>query len=238
MSDPWYSEAIVGDTALSGSLVCDSWFEVETWECDAVGTRDPVVFATAATEVLYLMTGKQWPGICPIEVRPCAGPCGCGEWSCDVCRLPCGWAQLPFPTYRVAAVTVDGVDLLSDDWRLANRNQLVKTTGFWPWQNYQLAAGETGTWSVRMDYGSIPPPLGIIAARSLACWLAAQDSSANCALPAHVRSLTRQGINQVFDDTVSGGLALADVDLFLKTYCRGTADVWSPDLDPLPLEVL
>jgi hypothetical protein len=135
-------------------------------------------------------------------------------------------------------VRIDGVAVDSADWRVVNEMWLKRISQAWPGQNLSVADGETGTWSVDMQYGAVPPILGVLAAKSLACWLAATDPANQCRLPAHVRSLSRQGINQQFDAKISGGFALADVSLFLQSVPLGSADVWSPDLSPLPPEVL
>ncbi len=238
----FYPSAISGETAFQGSTICDAWFDAEEWapSCAALDGRDPDIYATAASEVLYFETGSRWPGICSREVRPCPGACGCwmtGD-GCSDCALPCDTARLPAPVHRISTVTIDGADLDPAEYRLINGEYLKRVSGFWPAQDYRAAAGETNTWSVQFLYGAQPPILGVLAAKSLACWLAGADPAGACALPAHVQSLSRQGINQVFDPQMRGGFTLPDVALFLQSYGRAAADVWSPDLAPLPPEVL
>jgi hypothetical protein len=238
----FYPAAISGETALAGSIICDSWFDAAEWapECEALAGRDPEVFATAASEVLYLASGSRWPGICSLEVRPCSGLCGCwlaGDY-CSACALPCDTARLPTPVHELSVVTIDGVDLDAAEYRLINGEYLKRVSGAWPAQDLAAAAGEANTWTVSLLYGAQPPVLGILAAKALACWIAGADPSSACMLPANVQALSRQGISQQFDPQMRGGFTLPSVALFTDAYAHATAEVWSPDLAPLPPEVL
>lgn len=238
----FYPAAISGETALQGSMICDSWFDATEWSpsCAALAGRDAEMFATAASEVLYIASGWRWPGICSIDVRPCPGACGCwlaGDY-CDTCQLPCDTARLPSPVHQLVSVTIDGAAIDAASYRLINGEYLQRLDAAWPYQNYRVPPGQAGSWSVSLKYGAVPPILGVVAAKTLACWFAESDPAVDCALPAHVVSLTRQGVNQQFDPNMSAGFALPAVEMFLRSYGVATADVWSPDLAQLPSEVL
>ena len=76
----------------------------------------------------------------------------------------------------------------------------------------------------------------MLAAQDLACRIS--SGSVDCTLPAHVVSLTRQGVNQQFDASQSGVLAIPSVSSFLQAFGYGEPQVWTPDLPPNPAEVL
>ena len=123
--------------------------------------------------------------------------------------------------------------------RSARRRYVTRLDdGHWPYgQNLTLADTEEGTFSISYTYGADPPELGMAAAAQLGCEIykacPGAESTGDCALPAGVTRVTRQGITieklafttWAFTGTVpragraagwNTGLPL--VDAFLNTY--------------------
>jgi hypothetical protein len=90
---------------------CGPWIDEDavTACCDGlVETVDPTLMAQAiamSTNILFRLSGRQFPGICERTVRPCFGDnCGCGVDRFD--RLRYGWDGMndwpwQFPTWPV-----------------------------------------------------------------------------------------------------------------------------------------
>ena len=116
----------------------------------------------------------------------------------------------------------------------------------WPGcQRLDLQDDQPGTWSVSYRYGVAPPPIGISAAKQIACQLMLAESGQNCALPAKVSRLVRQGatidlITPLADMLRAGKTGLFAVDSFIAAYnpygLRRRPAVFSPDV-PLPVRV-
>jgi hypothetical protein len=148
-----------------------------------------------ASDLLFNLTGRKYPGVCTDTVRPLAsrrvapgwgrwmpssgfygyGAFGSGRDYCACNRSPdfgCGTIpEFPLPGRPVIAegttVKVDGVTFTG--WRVDDGYRLVRTDGAgWPCcQNLLLADTEPGTWSVTYQYGRMPPIGGVRAAALL-----------------------------------------------------------------------
>lgn len=132
------------------------------------------------------------------------------------------------PVREILGITIGDVALDPDKYTLLN-GELVSRTSSW-----SVCDGPIVTYT----YGRVPPALGRIAARRLANELIlASDGSTNCALPANVTSIQRQGVSidiwdpQDFLD--KGHTGLYEVDLFLATSnparAKKPARIFSPD---------
>jgi hypothetical protein len=217
----------------SGGVLCGSWLDASTLTCTGVTQAD----ADAASEFLYVASGRKYPGVCTSTVRPCVDAwCGCGWDWCLTCGRPDGMARLFDPVISIGEVTIDGEVLDASEYRVYEGRYLQRIGVGWPWQNMSVQAGEVGSWTVTFTHGAAPPPLGVEAAGKLACHFAEVGEA--CTLPAHVQSLSRLGVNQVFDPRVAAALDLPSVATFLGGYGVGETQVWSPDLPPYPAEVL
>lgn len=116
----------------------------------------------------------------------------------------------------------------------------------WPGcQRLDLDDDQPGTWSVSYRYGVAPPPLGISAAKQIACQLMLAESGQNCALPARVTRMVRQGatidlVTPLADALRAGNTGLFAVDSFLAAYnpkgLRRRPAVFTPDI-PFPVRV-
>jgi hypothetical protein len=211
-----------------------------------------------ASEVLYEMSGRQFPGYCQSVIRPCSnygcwggGPLGqqflseghivWDGWGWrgenqDPCS--CGqWLQkvmLPGVAQHVVEVLLNGAVLPSTSYRLDPDNALIRTDGgAWPiCQNMAAAGDQPGTFQVTYSHGYDAPEVGAKAAVQLAheFWLAC--SGLACQLPSGVVRVVRQGITieRAANLFKDGATGLAMVDAFLTAYgeCE-TVIVLSPD---------
>lgn len=182
-----------------------------------------------ASDVLWSLSGRQYAGVCEATFRPfveCSSTPRSllstrdGFGCCDAHRsIDLG----VYPIVAVTAVKVDGVTLDADEYRVDDWRYLVRLGGrSWPRrQRMQDADTEDGTWSVTIQYGSPPPPLGVQAAIALGCELAASaaDDGGECRLPERVTSVSRQGVTAVILDPMDfltdGRTGIYEVDLFL-----------------------
>lgn len=178
---------------------------------------------TAATEILWMLSGRMFSGLCQRTVRPCSTerPCGFqvlsrghivgwdgGRWVHD--ENPCGCRSLDevllagYPVREIVEVLVDGVVVDPDTYRLDGYRWLRRvrdpvdpdTILFWPsCQHLDLDSTEVGTFEVTYTYGQDPPMIAQEAAKQLACqvYLGCTGSDA-CQLPQGTTRVTRQGI--------------------------------------------
>lgn len=208
-----------------------------------------------SSQELYAASGKQFAGICENFVRPCSDGCSCGYQVLSRGHLV-GWdgecwggyacGCHPEPRVKLAGyvreileVTIDGIVVDPSLYRVDKNKYLVRTDGSrWPsCQTLELNSDEVGTFAVSYTYGRIPPLMGQMAARQLACEIFKDSSGLECALPTGVTRVTRQGITfeRSFFQRDPDGLwrtGMALVDMFLNTVNphglsrRGT--FWSP----------
>lgn len=194
-----------------------------------------------ASDILFLLSGRRWPGVCSDTVRPCARPMCGGSLSCACGGLSV--VKLGPNLQAVSQVKLDGDVLLAGtDYRVdTEHDELVKlrsTRNSWPCcQRLDLADTEDDTFSVTYTFGSAPPSGGVAAAAELACELALSCTGGNCRLPKRVQSITRQGVTiallDSFDVFERGMTGLPAVDLWLKSVnphgISRRAKVVSPD---------
>lgn len=174
-----------------------------------------------------------------------------GQWMNVACGCPangcsCGPItdlRLPGAPGAVVEVKVDGVVLPPTDWRIDNTNRLTRIGGpEWPTcQDMTLDDDEVGTFAVTYTMGAAPGRLGAVAAGRLAGEYALLCQGRNCALPATVRTVARNGVTldlaAADGDLWPGGLTgLRDVDVFIRRWnphaLKAPATVWSPDVHP------
>lgn len=251
--------------AAPGTGTCEPWAtEADLCSpCDdyqglGEGAED---FLQAASDALYILSGRQFPGECELTLRPCAarggdrppywhrswGACGCsGHCGCLGSRQ----IQLGvYPIVEISEVRVDGVTLADSLYRVDDHRYLVRMPDAdgnnpgWPTsQRLDLDDDEVDTWSVTVVWGRTPPAIGRTAAAVLACELAKAcqpEQAEGCRLPKKVQSLTRQGVQMAITDLATllseDRTGIPEVDFFIKTYnpsgLRRPALAWSPDVD-------
>lgn len=198
-----------------------------------------------ASDILFELSGRQFPGTCDALVYPCAQrtfrdpapdystrstslfitpSCGCGV--IDNCGCG-GISQVQLGAIPITAITevrVDGAVVPPASYRVDEFKYLVRTDGE-NWTCCQDLSDLPNAFSVEFDYGLEPPPAGVRAAADLACQLALACNPAtigDCKLPQRVTSLTRQGVSMVLLDPFTflenGKTGVYSVDLFLATY--------------------
>lgn len=245
---------------------CSYWADIDDIAdcCTIPEGIDPLVLVayltsamTAASELLYISSGKQFAGACQRTVRPCdpGGSCGCGyqvlsrghlvgwngdcwgDLTCDCTGL--SRVKLAGSVRSITEVKIDGVVLADTEYRVDEQRWLVRKNGSrWPaCQALDLDDDQPGTFSVTYVYGKNPPESGQRAALQLACEIFKSCTDQDCALPTGVTRVTRQGITfeRSFLQRDAGGIwrsGLAQVDLFLNTVnphgIPRRATFWSP----------
>lgn len=200
----------IGDQPGEGAILCGTWLDLTgddpedaQWLCSGCTVENLTGAVVAvASSLLYMASGRQFPGLCEDKVRPCigTGPCQylaypdgyaraarpvtvaqggswvpltvCGCGGDQVCTS--GALRLPQrPVQTVVQVRVDGEVLDASEYRLANQGDLLRVDGSWPCsQDLALADTEPGTWSVTYRYGTRPDPGGLWAVGALACEIA------------------------------------------------------------------
>uniref|UniRef100_A0AAU7J7W1 Head-tail adaptor n=1 Tax=Microbacterium phage Merry TaxID=3144827 RepID=A0AAU7J7W1_9VIRU len=149
--------------------------------------------------------------------------CGClGKCSCS----PTGPSvlSLPGPAVAVTEVTIDGVTVDPETYRLDRGRWLVREDGSWPGcQDMNVPADAVGSFVVRYQRGVPVPVAGQVAAGRLACELAmAACGDEDCALPDNWQTLTRQGITINADPNQDGSqvTGIWSIDEWIKQVNR------------------
>jgi len=220
-------------------MTCTDWIAADEHlgECGCPDGPATVIASaiTTASDILYRLSGRQWPGLCSETVRPChiARTCGCASFRECACV---GADVIILPRSRVTDVTqvlVDGA--VFTDFLLYAPNWLARTDDE-PWpccQDLALATTEDGTWSITYDYGAEPPEGGKLAARVLTAELVkACGSDKTCRIPTGAVSLTRRGVTYDMS-AMEGRTGLPEVDMWLDSVNpkkrRRTAQVMAAD---------
>lgn len=222
-------------------MICEPWPTADC--CDVTPSDDNLM---VASELLYLLSGRQYGGLCSETMRPCSGtstmPTGWpypsfpqlsnGTWINTGCGCHTGWdccggvPQVNLgrnDVVQIFRVNIDGTNLSASAYRLDEGRYLVRTDGSqWPCcQHLERDVGEEGTWYIELEHGTLPPAAGQLAASKLACELQkACDGDDTCALPARVTTVAREGVTFSMLDPqeflTEGRTGLYAVDLFLE----------------------
>ena len=210
-----------------------------------------------ATDVLFNLTGRRWPGECEDTIRPCTDPwwrwnyherhggrtwyertCGCHHLR--EIKLP------GRPATEIVEVKVDGAVVPPAAYRLDDQSKLVALdphdVNLWPVCQYlERDLTEWRTFGVTYRFGTAPPRGGIRAAATLACQLTlATDPKAiadgRCRLPKRVTTITRQGVSLAVVDPLTlfadGLTGIAEVDMWVNSILHGDARRRATFIDP------
>lgn len=193
-----------------------------------------------ASELLYLWSGRQYPGGCtstvvldtPPGARGSATPCWRNWEDPWIPRGDRGGrdrvvALLPDPPVTaVTEVTIDDVALIADtDYVAELPVGLVRRAGDAAWP---IGARITYT------HGLVPPIGGQRAAVQLALELGKFWATGKCKLPERVTSVTRQGLSYEMGPADAGwGTGIWSIDSWLSSVnpnrMTRRASAWSPD---------
>ena len=216
---------------------------------------------------VWAATGRRY-GLCERTVRPCGRQCqNCtwgwfwsegtwrpyifnGEWrncgacgagfGCCSCRPTCEvWLPGPVAAIPATGISVDGVIIPVDAWRVDDGEWLVRTDGeCWPdCQDYDADSG-TGVFTVTYSRGIAVPSVLSRAAGELACEWVKSCIGAPCRLPQRVTSIARQGVSVSMADIgaliVAGLTGVVTVDQVIKSFnpygLTSKMRISSPDL--------
>jgi hypothetical protein len=217
----------------------------------------------AATRWLWEATNRRF-GNCPVTIRPCMKDCYGGytggtnigaypAWipyrttsgwfnvSCGRCGNNCSCGHVStvkLPTTGfVHEVTLDGVTMDAEDWRLDNRQYLLRLDGG-VWPSCQDMAADPPTWAVTYTPGLPVPLQGQIALGQLVCQMARLACGDKCQLPAGVVSVVRQGVTVNIAPTTEAVTGLWLIDSWMGMVNRAPARVWWPEMTPTRVAAL
>lgn len=225
----------------SGFGPCSTWITTEDIRTSPVDFGDSDIGEEllqqqidAAQEALYLLSGRQFPGVCSDVIRPYEVCTDCyfnrrsrsGLPNCLHNRI----VLAGYPVIDVSEVKVDGEVLDAAQYRIDNQKYLVRlpeTNGQrlgWPQhQDLLLETDQVDTFEVSYRYGKNPPELGKQAAIELAAELAlASVQSDKCRLDRRVTQLARQGVTialpGLIDALKDHRTGLPKTDFFIETF--------------------
>lgn len=199
----------------------------------------------AASDLLFHLTRRRWPGECSETVRPVG--CGCRSRRRCACSPPHEIALPRVPVTGVSEVRLDGAVVDPERYRVDDFRSLVLVGGFegeprrWPCcQDLSLPDSEVGTFAVDFTFGTPPPVGGRIAAASLGLQLALAMTPAaagTCRLPQRVQTITRQGVTMALLDPMTlveeGRTGLAEVDTWVASVNLGDRRRRATVIDPV-----
>jgi len=205
---------------------------------------------TSASDLLYSLSGRKFPGVLEATVRPLPQYRAMGYptqrmpnvyWG--VCwGIPHTHCEAPLAIGLGRAPIVDVVEVLIDgevydpiNYRIDDQKWLVRTDCCaWP-----MCGCSCDYFSVQFHFGEEPPQLGTDAALILSAEMyRALTPGADCRLPTRLTSITRQGVSMVLVDPMDfmekGLTGVYQVDMFLQAYNPGKQikkpTVFSPDV--------
>lgn len=238
--------------------VCTPWADIgdvcapcNSYDFDTDALAD---WLLVASDMLYDLTGRRWPGLCTRLVRPChTSLCACGPTDRCGCSGTLAYDLGPgAAAVSVEAVTIDGADLAPERYELREGRwlQYLPTSDSDPfrWPRHQRlgrATTEVDTWAIAYTQGAEPPLGGAKAAAQLGCQLALSCSAdgearAACQLPKATTNISRQGVTIARQNPAAlypgGQTGMASVDLWVSTVNTGAkrrpASVFVPGQRP------
>lgn len=203
---------------------------------DARAVRPDVIESALmfASDVLFNLTGRRWPGHATDRYRPCCqcdAPANCGCAGLAAVELP------NRPVVSVTQVKVDGSVVSPSEYELRDARRIVavrQPSGLrrsWIWcQDLSRPTTDPGTWEITYVWGARPPAAGITAAAILGWEFALAWTPAllgQCRLPKRVTSITRNGMTVATIDPLTlfdkGLTGVPEVDVWTKSLEYGTS---------------
>lgn len=164
-----------------------------------------------ATQILYLLSGRQVYGICSDTVRPskdlkCPSPSSVFGWRVGTCDDCCtvNAIKLSGPVVSVDMVMIDGEEIPASGYALMDSDKLVRMRDAdgnkqrWPrCQKLDLPPTEAGTFAVTYTHGRAVDAVTKRATIDMAIELIKLGSSetSRLRLPSNTTSVTRQGVS-------------------------------------------
>lgn len=231
--------------------VCSPWTTPDKLCCEGDGdttdcaTGDPVSlvyewtdedYILAASNILFARTCFLYPGVCEATVWPCIG-CTCKPHPCACCGT---YSAITLPTsfdvIEIVSVEEDGVALDPSAYRVERRNILVRLDGNrWQRNSFALPGSECAETTIEYTSGAEPPVELQMAAAELACELKKACNGQECALPGHVKSVTRRGVEFDLTDLTellkTGSTGLPMVDYAIQVHGNCPAESFMDPLD-------
>lgn len=171
------------------------WPFVDWWRWDGGMWPRPLLYA------------GQWFNI---VCGGCPGSCSCTALSTF---------KVPGPIHSITEIKIGGVVMPTGSYKVFDNYKVVRTDGaFWPaCQDLTLPDTEANTWSITFTQGQEVPELGKIALGQLLCEYAkAFCAGGDCALPANIQSLIRQGVSITLNPDQDWIERLGFVSRFIK----------------------
>jgi hypothetical protein len=209
---------------------------------------------TSASDLLYSLSGRKFPGVFEAVVRPQPvigrgiglpaplPPMPMGSWgSCFGpphirCEAPMAIGLGRAPLVEIIEVSVNGEVIDPIQYRIDDQKWLVRADCC-PWP---MCGCSCDNFMVQFTFGENPPQLGADAALILSAemYRAMTPGATNCRLPARLTSITRQGVSMALIDPMDfmekGLTGIYQVDMFITAFNPGTQIkkpmVWSPDV--------
>lgn len=179
------------------TLVCQPWCELSDLACDVTPDDDAETWIEIASDVLFDLTGRRWPGICQDTIRPscqpmerCPSPVPGARLGVELVSCSCRfrgayglggatWFRLPGrPVVEIVSVTIDGAVVDPADYHVVDGRDLVSieradgTRQIWPCcQDLGRPVTAEHTWQIEYRWGTTVPVAGSKMAAILACEL-------------------------------------------------------------------
>jgi hypothetical protein len=192
------SDWITDEQLTDGCAACDT-------DLTHIGETDRQYAITLASQVLFELTGRRWPGLCTVtNERPCGThPAGC----CDRCDLNAFRLSNGPVDASSIEIVVDGEVVPDDEFSLIRGRTVIgmtnPITGFTRWwrccQRLDLPITEDNTMAVSYQYGNLPPEGSVLPtiflARDYALACGSGGACAACSIPEQVQNMVRQGLS-------------------------------------------
>lgn len=248
------SSLLAGDAQVPRTGPCSPWTDYDEVQARGtlptlageVGIEEAVAQAIeAASDVLYQLGGRRWPGVCDATVQvqnlnPWALPlpeggsvgwrdpaywAGGGYWAPGGMMAGFYWREqgailtLPGPILSIKQIRLAGVVLDASAYRIVDWSEIVRVDGgVWPVMG--LITDATPAIEIDYTFGQAPPQIGRMAAASLARELVlAFTGDDACRLDRRVKAIIREGITEEM------GLGLPGISESLRDGNTGIPEV-------------
>lgn len=208
----------------------------ETCDTTAIAPATMTAALTLASDVMFNLTRRRWPGLCTDTFRPFSNQC------CYVQHDPNDWAvyhgavKLPAIDVRaISSVKLDGA-VVDPTWYRLRKNYLMPrrlADGTIPlvlpcWQDLYADDTADNTFEITYTHGADPPDAGVTVCALLAyefalAWTPACAGS--CRLPQRVTTVTRAGTTFAILDPLTvfekGMVGIPDIDVWIQSVNHG-----------------